>query len=146
MSLLRGPGGIALALAALGIIGIVGLFACNQSVEGWLADRCKRDGTERDPNGNRAQTFRCEDAAGKVAADLGDAHEPAERRSTPEGHFLRYSDDMVGIVPGEGGGSTAYVSDERNGYGFFFPYVGGWWGTYRGPAEGFRGGGPGAGK
>lgn len=144
--MLRGRNGIALALVALGVLGLVGIFACNQSVEGWLADRCERAGTETDPNGNRAEAFRCGDRASKVAADLGEAHEPADRRSTPEGHFLRYADDMVGIVPAEGDGSTAYLSDERAGYGFFFPFVGGWWGTYSGPGETFRGGGPGGGK
>ena len=138
--------GVAIALVALGLVGLVSLVACNESVEGWLADRCQRGEAERDPNGNRAESFRCTERASVVAAELGKAHEPADRRSTPEGHFLRYSDDMVGVVPAEGGGSTAYLSDERNGYGFFFPFVGGYWGSYRGPAEGFRGGGPAAGK
>jgi hypothetical protein len=143
---LRGRGAIALALIALGALGLAGIVACNESVEGWLADRCERAGTETDPNGNRAEAFHCAARASTVAADLGEAHEPADRRSTPEGHFLRYADDMVGIVPAEGGGSTAYLSDERGGYGFFFPFVGGWWGTYSGPGESFRGGGPGGGK
>jgi hypothetical protein len=143
---LRGRGRLAIALVVLGVLGLVGIFACNQSVEGWLADRCDRGAVERDPQGNRANTFRCRESPSDVAADLAAAHEPADRRSTPEGHFLRYADDMVGIVSAEGGGSTAYLSDERNGYGFFFPFVGGWWGTYSGPGERFRGGGPGGGK
>ena len=136
---------VALALIGLGGLGLVSIFACNESVEGFLADRCRRGAVERDPNGNRAETFRCRESASKVAADLGEAHEPADRRSTPEGHFLRYSDDMVGIVPAAGG-SKAYVADERGGYAFFGPYVGGWWGTYGGPGERFRGGGPAGGK
>ena len=79
---------------------------------------------------------------------LADEHKPADRRSTPEGHFLRYADDMVGIVPDpdDESRSTAYISDERRGYGFFFPFVGGFWGSYTGPGERFRGGGPAAGK
>ncbi len=135
-------------LALVGVLGIVGLFACNESVERWLADTCERRGTERDPNGNRAQRFDCPRPASVIAADLREAHKPADQRSTPEGHFLRYADDMVGIVPSgdDAQRSTAYVSDERNGYGFFFPFVGGFWGSYTGPGERFRGGGPGGGK
>jgi hypothetical protein len=140
--------GLAIGLALLGLLGIVGLFACNQSVEGWLASECQRAGDERDPNGNRADRYRCPRPASRVAADLAQAHKPADRRSTPEGHFLRYADDMVGIVsdPEDAGRSIAYVSDERRGYGFFFPFVGGFWGSYTGPGERFRGGGPGGGK
>jgi hypothetical protein len=83
-----------------------------------------------------------------VASELAEAHSPADRRSTPEGHFLRYADDMVGIIPDpeDPRRSTAYLSDERRGYGFFFPFVGGFWGSYTGPGESFRGGGPAAGK
>ena len=136
---------LALVLVALGGLGIVGLFACNESVEGFLKDRCTRGGVERDPRGNRAQTFRCKDRPSALAAHLTKAHKPADEHTSPEGHFLRYSDDMVGIVP-EGGGSKAYLADERNGYAFFGPFVGGWWGTYGGRGETFRGGGPAGGK
>jgi hypothetical protein len=140
--------GLAIGLVLLGLLGIVGIFACNESVEGWLSSECERSGTERDPNGNRAERFRCPKPASRIAADLAEAHKPADRRSTPEGHFLRYADDMVGIVsdPDDAERSIAYISDERRGYGFFFPFVGGFWGSYTGPGERFRGGGPGGGK
>jgi hypothetical protein len=136
---------VPLVLVALGALGLVGVFACNESVEGFVKDRCTRSGMERDPQGNRAETYRCKDRPAKLAADLREAHKPADQRTTPEGHFLRYSDDMVGITP-EGSGSKVYLADERNGYAFFGPFVGGWWGTYGGRAEGFRGGGPAGGK
>jgi hypothetical protein len=70
-----------------------------------------------------------------VASELAEAHSPADRRSTPEGHFLRYADDMVGIIPDpeDPRRSTAYLSDERRGYGFFFPFVGGFWGLVHRP-------------
>ena len=144
---MSGHGIVALVLVALGGLGLVSVFACNESVEGFLADRCTRGAVERDPNGNRARTFTCRDRPAKLAADLTKSHKPADERTTPEGHFLRYSDDMVGITAGEPPShSTAYLADERSGYAFFFPYVGGFWGTYRGPAESFRGGGPAGGK
>lgn len=142
---MRGRAILPLVVVAFGLLGLVGLFACNESVEGFLADRCTRGQVERDPQGNRAETFRCKDRPSKLAADLTDAHKPADSHTSPEGHFMRYSDDMVGITP-EGDGSKAYLADERNGYLFFGPFVGGWWGTYGGRAEGFRGGGPAGGK
>ncbi len=136
---------VALVLIALGGLGLVSVFACDESVEGFLNDRCRRGAVERDPSGNRARTFTCAARPGKLAADLTKAHKPADEHTTPEGHFLRYSDDMVGIVPAAGG-SKAYLADEHGGYAFFGPYVGGWWGTYGGPGETFRGGGPAGGK
>ncbi len=36
-----------LILVALGALGLVGLFACNESVEGWLGKECTRQGSER---------------------------------------------------------------------------------------------------
>jgi hypothetical protein len=135
---------IALVLIGLGGLGLVSIFACNESVEGFLNDRCARGAVERDPNGNRARTFTCRDKPAKLAADLTKSHKPADERTTPEGHFLRYSDDMVGIVPAAG--AKAYLGDERGGYAFFGPYVGGWWGSYGGRGETFRGGGPAGGK
>lgn len=139
---------LAIGLVVLGLLGVVSLLACNESVEGWLGDECRRAGSERDPNGNRAEKFTCDRPASVVASDLAEAHEPADRRSTPEGHFLRYADDMVGVVPDpdDAESSTAYLSDERRGYAFFFPFVGGFWGSYTGPGERFRGGGPAVGK
>lgn len=144
---MRGRKVLAVALVLFGGLGIAAAFASNESVEDWLRDTCRRAGTERDPNGNRADRYACPRPASVIATELADAHQPADRRSTPEGHFLRYADDMVGILPAEDPSrSTAYVSDERNGYGFFFPFVGGFWGSYSGPGERFRGRGPAAGK
>jgi len=65
---------------------------------------------------------------------------------TESGVFLRYSKDYVGVVPDRGGGSKIYVDDERRGYAHFYPFIGGFWGSYSGRGESFRGGGPGAGK
>ena len=43
-------------------------------------------------------------------------------------------------------GSRIFVDDEEGGYHRNYFFVGGFWGTYSGPAGSFRGGGPGAGK
>jgi hypothetical protein len=136
-----------LVLVGAGVLGLVGVVsAAGGGPESFLRDRCQRGPVEQDPNGNRAQTYACRETPSRLAAALADEHAPADRRSTPEGHFLRYSDDMVGIVGGDQGGSKVFVADERRGYAFFYPFVGGYWGTFSGPGESFRGGGPGGGK
>lgn len=140
------PSHFGLVAVLLGLL-LVGVAVARggESVRDFLGDRCTRAGVERDAEGRRAQAYRCRERPTPLATALAERHEPADRRTTPTGHFLRYRDTMVGIV-GEGRGSKALVADERNGYGFFLPFVGGWWGTYAGPGETFRGGGPGAGK
>ena len=161
---------LGLVLAVIGVAGLAGVFACSSSIDAWLADHCTKGRVETDPQGHRAQAWSCKGTPSKLASQLAKAHSPADRRSTPEGHFLRYRDRMIGVVPAsatataagagvrgqvvravDGGGSgdgRAKILDarERDGYGYFNPYVGGWWGTYGGPGERFRGGGPAAGK
>lgn len=136
--------GLVVALVGIVLVGVA-LAQGRQSVRDFLGDRCTPAGVQRDERGRKADAFRCRERPAKLAAALTDRHEPADRRTTPEGIFLRYRNDMVAVL-GQGGGSRALVARERDGYGFFFPFVGGWWGTYGGPAETFRGGGPGAGK
>lgn len=154
----------ALVLVVLGLVGLVGVFACSSSVESWLADNCTKGRMERDSQGHRAQAWSCKGAPSTVAAKLAKAHKPADRRSTPEGHFLRYRDRMIGVLPantatasngtvraavgggGDAGRTKILDARERDGYGYFNTYVGGWWGSYGGRGESFRGGGPAAGK
>ena len=81
-----------------------------------------------------------------TAGDIADAVKPADERTTPAGHFLRYDDDIVTVTAEAGGGSRIQVDDEETGYRRGFVYLGGWWGSFSGPAESFRGGGPGGGK
>ena len=82
-----------------------------------------------------------------MAASIAGKWKPAERLADPSGYFLRYRNDIVAVTAApEGGGSRIFVDEERRGYARWYPYVGGYWGTYSGPGEGFRGGGPGAGK
>jgi hypothetical protein len=64
---------------------------------------------------------------------------------TESGVFLRYSDDVVSVVP-QSGGSRIIVDDEDSGYRRNYLFVGGFWGTFSGRGQGFRGGGPGSGK
>lgn len=130
-------------LAALALAGAVLLASgcLSASVRGWAADN-----HERLPDEGTAEVYRADGPPSRVAAELADAREPAERRVTPSGVFLRYRNDLVAVVPNPGGGSRILIENERNGYATFFPFVGGYWGTFGGPGETFRGGGPGAGK
>lgn len=130
-------------LAALAVAATVLLASgcLNASVRDWVADH-----HERQPDEGTAQVFRAEGPPSEVAAEIADARTPAERRVTVSGVFLRYRDDMVGVVPDPAGGSRVLVESAERGYATFFPYVGGFWGTFSGPGETFRGGGPGAGK
>lgn len=106
-----------------------------------------RDNYPREGSGNeRPIAYRSDKPPTQTAADIANARKPADRRTTASGVFLRYQKDMIGVVPDGRGGSRVLVDDERHGYGFFFPYVGGFWGRASGRSEGFRGGGPGTGK
>jgi hypothetical protein len=121
---------------------LLGATGClSVSVPGYLDDEY-----EKRPNEGTTRVFHSDDAPSEVAHDIADARPPAERRVTPSGVFMRYQKDMVGVVPDPAGGSRILLTSERDGYFLFFPYVGGYWGTYSGRGDDFRGGGPGAGK
>lgn len=139
-------GRVGLVVAAIGAL-VIGLVSCrgSQSVRDYVSGRCAATGSERDPQGRRADGFSCPGKPVAFAAALAGRHEPARRRSTPTGHFLRYRNEMVGIFPARGR-TKVLLARERDGYGYFNNYIGGFWGSYGGRGESFRGGGPGAGK
>ena len=129
----------AIGLIGLGVLGLVLTLAGSGSVRSYIKDNYKRAGSDRG-----AELYTSPKPPAKVAAEIADANTPADRRATPEGVFLRYRSDYVGVMP-QGTGSRIAVADERDGYGLFFPFVGGYWGRASGRGEGFRGGGPGGG-
>ena len=132
------------ALAAIGVgaIALVGLLVSTSgSVRGHIDDRY-----ERVTSSGSSATYRSADPPSDVVADIADEWRPAERLNDPSGFFLRYHDTIVAVTGAADGGSEIQVDDEERGYARWYPYVGGWWGTYSGAAEGTRGGGPGAGK
>jgi hypothetical protein len=132
-------GGI-LLLVALGLL-IGGLSSCGSSPRSWVKDHYtsagKRDGSD---------VYRTSERVERVTKRLTDAWKPADRLTDPGGVFLRYSDDLIAIRPRTEGGSEITVDDADRGYAHWYPFVGGYFGTYSGRAEGFRGGGPGTGK
>lgn len=117
----------------------------DSSVRSYVADNYEA-GSRQGPDERRSEVYVSDEAPTKVAADIADNRKPGDRHTTPSGLFLRYSKDIVAVLPDSDGGSRILIEDEDSGYGHFYPLLGGWWGSYGGRGESFRGGGPGAGK
>ena len=146
---------IAIALASVGVLGLVFTLATHGSVREHIDKTYRKVGTEAPPGKQgegrkRTQIYASTKSVSRTAREIGDEHKPADRRTAESGVFLRYSDDVVAVVPppagSKGQGSRILVDDEEGGYHRNFFFVGGFWGTFSGPAGSFRGGGPGAGK
>jgi Domain of unknown function (DUF4247) len=132
----------AVALIVIGGVSLGALFLSAGSLRGWVGDRYTRVSSEA---GGRSVVYSSPKRPSVVAAEIANRWKPAQRLNDPSGFFLRYSAAVIAVTP-YGTGSRIHVDDAGRGYARWFPYVGGYWGTYSGPAETFRGGGPGAGK
>jgi hypothetical protein len=136
---------IAGVLAGIGILVLVGIaFAGPRSVRSYVADHYQRSRTS-DAALAGALVYTSSRQPREVANDIASAWRPADRHTDPAGYFLRYRNDIVVVSP-SGSGTRITVDDEHRGYARWYPFIGGYWGTYSGAGEGFRGGGPGAGK
>ena len=135
----------ATALILFGLLALGGVaLATRGSVRDHLRDRYTLVSTS---DSGRSAVYSSPERPSAVAASIADKWKPADRLSDPSGFFLRYRNDIVAVTAApEGRGSRIHVDEERRGYTRWYPYIGGYWGTYSGPGEGFRGGGPGAGK
>lgn len=131
---------VAGAVALVGVVALVIALTRTGGVRGYLADTY----TQVSRNGDSV-VYSSPDSPRTVYDDIRSRHRPADALVEPSGYYLRYSDDIV-VVSAAAAGSRIYLDDEDRGYNRWFPVVGGVWGTYRGPGEGFRGGGPGSGK
>lgn len=131
---------VAAVLAGLGLLALLFALFSIGSIRGYLADNYQRSSA----NGNSV-VYASANKPKTVYEDIRDAREPADVQVDPSGYYLRYSDDIVAVTA-NGTGSRIYLDDERRGYATWLPFVGGFWGTYGGTGEGFRGGGPGSGK
>jgi hypothetical protein len=138
---------IAIVMAAAGGLGLVAVLATHGSVREHIAKTYRFTGEEAAPGGagTKTKTYASSKPVGATTAEIVDRYKPADRRITEAGAFLRYRDDVVSVVPAARG-SRVLVDDEDGGYHRNYGYVGGFWGTYSGPAGSFRGGGPGSGK
>lgn len=141
---------VALAMASVGVAGLAFTLSSHGSVRDHIAATYRQTGTEAPPGGSGQRTlvYASSRSITQTARDISDHSKPADRRTTEAGAFLRYSDDVVSIVPPARGarGARILVDDEEGGYHRNYGYVGGFWGTYSGAAGSFRGGGPGSGK
>jgi hypothetical protein len=136
------------ALTAVGVGGVAllgVLFGTKGSVRSHIAGKYQR--VEAESKG-RSAVYTSNQPPGTVAQSIAGAWKPAERVNDPGGYFLRYRSAIVAVTAAAAGqqGSRIYVDDQRQGYNRWYPYVGGLWGTFSGPGETFRGGGPAAGK
>ena len=122
---------------------LTGCFSA--SVRDYVRDNYQRAERE-DQSEQGSQVFTSSEPPSRVAAKIADKRKPGDRGVTVSVVFLRYAKDVVAVLPDGKGGSRILIDDERRGYTHFYPFVGGWWGTYSGPGESFRGGGPGSGK
>jgi hypothetical protein len=144
---------IALAMAGAGVLGLIFTLTSHGSVRDDIAKSYRKIGTEKAPGragpGRKdTQIYASSTSVTQTAHDISEQHKPADRRTTEAGAFLRYSDDVVSVVPPPKGstGSRILVDDQEGGYNRDYFFVGGFWGTYSGAAGSFRGGGPGTGK
>lgn len=137
--------GIAVGLFVLvGLIAVVAVGSSRGSVRGYVGDNYQ---LVRATSGTANGEYKSTKTPSVVADEIAGRWKPAQRHLDPSGHFLRYRDTMVVVAAAAaGGGSQIHVDDERRGYARWYPYIGGYWGTFSGSGEGFRGGGPGAGK
>jgi hypothetical protein len=137
---------IALLLSGAGVLGLFLVLTGGNSVRDHIKETYRFVGTERVEGAERdSLLYASSKPPSTTAADIADARKPADRRVTESGVFLRYSDDVVSVVP-QSGGSRIIVDDEDSGYRRNYLFVGGFWGTFSGRGQGFRGGGPGSGK
>ncbi|HET9770244.1 MAG TPA: DUF4247 domain-containing protein [Acidimicrobiia bacterium] len=136
----------ALGAAGIGLVALLGvMFGTKGSVRSHIAGKYQR--VEAESRG-RSAVYTSTQPPGAVARSIAGAWKPAERVNDPGGYFLRYRTAIVAVTAAGAGqqGSRIYVDDQRDGYNRWYPYVGGVWGTFSGPGETFRGGGPAAGK
>lgn len=136
----------ALGAAGIGMVALLGvLFGTKGSVREHIAGKYQRVAAE---SNGRSVVYTSTQPPGAVANAIAGAWKPAERINDPGGYFLRYRSAIVAVTAAAAGqqGSRIYVDDQRSGYNRWYPYIGGRWGTFSGPGETFRGGGPAGGK
>jgi hypothetical protein len=124
----------------LGLVGIVIALLGGTSITSYIKHHYHYVGRS-----SGAQVYSSSQSVVATAHDLINHDDPGDRRTTESGVFLRYPRTFVAVLP-SGSGSRIEVANQNAGYTMFYNYVGGYWGTYSGPAASFRGGGPGAGK
>lgn len=140
---------IAIALTGAGVLGLFFTLSTHGSVRDGIKQKYRFVGTEAVAGDkDRTLVYASSHPVTATAKEISDANHPADRRTTESGTFLRYSHDIVSVLPDTKarGRSRVLVDDEDTGYRRNYLFLGGFWGTYSGRGESFRGGGPGAGK
>jgi hypothetical protein len=129
-------------LALVGVLAIGWAFLRPSSPGSYLSGKYQQVSSE---NSGHSRVYRASVAPDRVFNDIRSHVKPADTFTDPGGYFLRYRDNIVAVTA-EGTGSRIYLDDDRRGYARWYPFIGGYWGSYGGTGEVFRGGGPGSGK
>jgi hypothetical protein len=132
---------VIVVLSALVVAMLVSLAASSGGARRWIDDRYEV--VER--TGDRSTVYRSDKSASTAIRQITDRWTPAARHNDSEGWYLRYDDSIVAVTI-SGSSALIYVDDPATGYRRWFTHIGGRFGSYSGPAESFRGGGPGSGK
>jgi hypothetical protein len=130
--LLIGAGIVALLAVVVAVVVVV---AGGNSPRGWIADTFPRIAKG---------TYRSTQPPAATAARILARYRTSERVDSSGNVFLRYDDDLVGILP-DGSGSQITVDDRERGYDRYRHHVSHVW-VNSGGGSSFRGGGPGSGK
>jgi hypothetical protein len=135
---------VAVPLGLLGlIIAAVAIWSGSTSPRSYIEDTYPR--AARHDIGTSALAYISTRPVSAVAEDITGTWRPADRYVDGSGVYLRYSDDAVVIRPLPAG-SLILVEAVRTAYPRYYGVLGGHWGWNTRDGEGFRGGGPGAGK
>lgn len=131
-----------LRLLVLAAAAAVALSGCGfgGDVDDYLRDTYQRTSTQ---NGGRSEVFQAAAPVAATASQIAGRHRPLDRISQGGQEFLRYDDDIVGIVP-SGGGSQIFLDDVNRGYTRWSAFIIPSWRP--GFSGSVRGGGPGFGK
>jgi hypothetical protein len=124
-------GAVLVGLLIVVVIVVVAVTG-RSSVHRWIADNFRRVGND---------TYASQQAPAATASRILGRFGTGQRVDSQGNVFLRYDDDLVGILP-SGAGSRITVDDYDRGYDRYRSHVGHVWVG----GSSFRGGGPGDGK
>jgi type II secretory pathway pseudopilin PulG len=141
MRFVRAYLGVIVVLSILAVVALTVLTTSRGDVRRWMGDNY----TLVEQTGDRSAIYGSDESASTVVRRIAGRWEPGARHNDSEGWYLRY-DDAIVVVTNSANGALIYVDDPTTGYQRWFTHIGGRFGTYSGPAEAFRGGGPGSGK
>lgn len=135
------------------IAGVLGVVAVIAVIVITTTDRGARSYVERNYSRATAEStsstvsaFRSDSPPSVVAKEIIADTTPINQSADGSGVYLRYPDEVIAILPRDGGSLIQIDTVERS-YNQYHSHIGGFfWGWTSPRGEDFRGGGPGSGK